>query len=83
MKEVDYVKNKPYLVDDEHTHVEIVEIIEEKKIVEEKKVADCEYIVVEEKKAECCKVEVQEMMKQNGLEYEEIKKLMSVIIKKD
>ena len=82
MKEVNYVKNKPYLVDDEHRHVEIVEIIEEKKIVEEKKVVDCEYVVVEERKAECCKVEGQKMMKQNGLEYEEIKKLMSLIIKK-
>ena len=76
VKEVDYVKNKSYLVDDGNRHVEIVEIIEEKKVV------DSEYIVVEEKKAECCKVEGQKMMKQNGLEYEEIKKLMSVIIKK-
>ena len=56
VKEVDYVKNKPYLVDDEHRQVEIVEIIEEKKINEEKKVDDCEYIVAEEKTAECCKV---------------------------
>ena len=41
-----------------------------------------ECIVIEEKKAECCKVEDQKI-KQNGLEYEEIEKLMSIIKKKN
>ena len=31
VKEVDYVKIRPYLIDDEHIEHEIVEIIEEKK----------------------------------------------------
>ena len=83
MKEVDYVKTRPYLIDDEHIEGEIVEIIEEKKADCLKScLIDCEYIVVEEKKVVCCKAEGQKMMKQNGLEYEEIKKLMSVITKK-
>ena len=46
IEEANYVKTKPYLIDDEQI------IGEEKKI-------DCEYIVVEEKKVECCKVEDQ------------------------
>ena len=60
---------------------EIVEIIEEKKadcIKSKSCLIDCEYIVVEEKK-----VEGQKMMKQNGLEYEEIKTLMSIITQKE
>ena len=64
--------------------LEIVEIIEEKKDDCLKPcLIDCEYIVVEERKVVCCKVEGQKMMKQNGLEYEEMKKLMSVITKKE
>ena len=59
--------------------LEIVEIIEEKKDDCLKPcLIDCEYIVVEERK-----VEGQKILKQNGLEYEEMKKLMSVITKKE
>ena len=58
MKEVDYVKIRPCLIDDEHVEGEIVEIIEEKKADCIKPcLIDCEYIVIEEKMVECCKVE--------------------------
>ena len=80
VKEADYVKTRPCLIDDEQLIYEIVEIIKGKKAdhVQQKPcLIDYEYIVIEEKKAECCGVE-----EQNAFEYEEIKKLMSVIRKK-
>ena len=80
VKEADYVKTRPYLIDDEHLMGEIVEIIKEKKVdyVQQKPcLIGYECLVIEEKEAECCGVE-----DQNTLEYEEIEKLMSVIRKK-
>ena len=80
VKEVDYVKTRPYLIDDEHLMGEIVEIIKEKKAnyVQQKLcLIGYECIVIEEKKTECCGVE-----DQNALEYVEIEKLMSVIRKR-
>ena len=80
VKKVDCIKQKPSLIDHEYIMGEIVEIIEEKNadcIKSKSCLIDCEYIVIEEKK-----VEGQKMMKQNGLEFEEIKKLMSIMTKK-
>ena len=49
---------------------------------------DCECIVVEEKKAKCYKVEKiitkkNEIFSKNGLKYEEIKRLLFVMLKKE
>ena len=79
MKEVDYVKTRPYLTDNEHLMGEIVEIIKEKKLdyVQQKPcLIGYECIVIEEKKAECCGVE-----DQNALEYEEIELKIELIEK--
>ena len=80
VKGADYVITRTFLIDDEYLMYEIVEIIKEKKvdyIKQKPRLIYYECIVIEEKKAEYCGVE-----EQNALEYEEIKKLMSVIRKK-
>ena len=94
-EEANYVKTKPYLIDDEQ-------------IIGEEKKTDREYKVVEEKKIECCKVEDQndigyeeiieekieckiieekiecELIEDKKVDYyEEIKKLLSVKSKKE
>ena len=69
VQEIDNVKLKPHLIDDEHREVEIVEIFKAKKvesckIIKEKKIESCK--IVEDKKVEFCEI-IEEILESFGL----------------
>ena len=76
VKEIDYFKYKPNLINDEHREVEIVEIIKEKKvesskIFKDKKVESCK--IIEDKKADSCEIiESYELIKEETIKSHEI-----------
>ena len=65
VKEIDYFKYKPNLINDEHREVEIVEIIKDKKV------ESCK--IIEDKKAESCEIiESYELIKEETIKSHEI-----------
>ena len=80
VQEIDYVKYKPNLINDEHREVEIVEIIDDSKvefckIINDNKVEFCE--IIEDRKAKYCKlieraIESYELIKEETIKSNEI-----------
>ena len=69
VKEIDFIKFKPKLINDEHSEVEIVEIIKEKKV------EHCK--IIKDKKAESCEIieeiiESYELIKEETIKFHEI-----------